>query len=54
MYKLYLKGAVIDIDTNRIICLPPIKSLDVSEVENQEGAVYEVLVDGTMINLLSR
>uniref|UniRef100_A0A6C0FEQ9 RNA ligase n=1 Tax=viral metagenome TaxID=1070528 RepID=A0A6C0FEQ9_9ZZZZ len=51
MYKLYLKGAVIDIDTNRVICLPPIKSLDVSEVENQDGAVYQSLIDGTMINL---
>lgn len=51
MFKLYLKGAVIDINTNRVICLPPIKSLDVSEVENQDGAIYQSLVDGTMINL---
>ena len=51
MYKLYLKGAFIDIDTNRVICLPPIKSLDVSKVENQDGAFYQSLIDGTMINL---
>ena len=52
MYKLYLKGAVIDIDTNRVICLPPIKSLDIPEEEdNLEDAVYQSLIDGTMINL---
>ena len=51
MYKMYLKGAVIDVDINRVICLPPIKSLDVPEEENQEGAVYQSLIDGTMINL---
>ena len=52
IYKLYLKGAVIDINTNRVICLPPIKSLDIStESENQDGAIYQSLIDGTMINL---
>lgn len=52
MYKLYLKGAVIDINTNRVICLPPIKSLDdFPEEDNLEDAVYQSLVDGTMINL---
>ena len=52
IYKLYLKGAVIDINTNRVICLPPIKSLDIStEGENQDGAIYQSLIDGTMINL---
>jgi hypothetical protein len=51
MYKLYLKGAVINIDTNSVICLPPIKSLDVSEIENQDGVLYQSLIDGTMINL---
>ena len=49
MYKLYVLRAVIDIDTNRVICLHPIKSLDVSKVDNQEGAVYQSLIDGTMI-----
>lgn len=52
IYKLYLKGAVIDINANRVICLPPIKSLDIStESENQDGAIYQSLIDGTMINL---
>ena len=52
IYKLYLKGAVIDINTNRVICLPPIKALDIStESENQDGAIYQSLIDGTMINL---
>jgi hypothetical protein len=52
MYKLYLKGAVIDIDTNRVICLPPIKSLDIPEEEgNLDDSVYQSLIDGTMINL---
>ena len=52
MYKLYLKGAVIDINTNRVICLPPIKSLDIPEEEgNLDDSVYQSLIDGTMINL---
>ena len=52
MYKLYLKGAVINIDTNRVICLPPIKSLDIPEEEGNLGdSVYQSLIDGTMINL---
>ena len=54
LYQLYLKGAVIDTTTNRVVCLPPIKSIDLNEnnsIDNTEGAVYQSLVDGTMVNL---
>ncbi len=52
LYKLYLKGAVINSTTNQVICLSPIKSLDLNDtIENQDGTIYQSLIDGTMINL---
>lgn len=54
LYKLYLKGAVIDSTINRVICLPPIKSFDLNQntnIDAQNEMVYQSLIDGTMINL---
>lgn len=54
LYKLYLKGSIIDTTTNRIICLPPIKSFDLNEdttIDTQNDTIYQSLIDGTMINL---
>ena len=55
LYKLFLRGAVITKD-NKVICLPPIKSLEMKEFNednNQSDSEisYESLIDGTMINL---
>ena len=47
LYKLYLKGAVIDTTTNRINCLPPIKSFDLNEdshIETQNDTIYQSLI----------
>ena len=44
LYKLYLKGVVLDTKTNSIICLPPIVSLDLnddSHIENQNNTIYQ-------------
>jgi len=53
LYKLFLRGAVVNKE-NKIVCLPPVKSFDVtetSEISSQNDIVYETLLDGTMINL---
>ena len=52
----YCKGAVIDLDTNKVICLPPIKSdesFDINKLVNEYNSeyIYQPLIDGTMINM---
>ena len=51
-WKMYCRGAVIDTDRNKIICLPPVKSIicDIDEVTFNNPEV-QYLIDGTMINL---
>jgi hypothetical protein len=52
-YKLFLRGVVIDKE-NKIVCLPPVKSFDLTEnsnISSENDIVYETLLDGTMINL---
>jgi hypothetical protein len=57
-WKRYCRGAVIDTDTHRVVCVPPAKAHEVrtkSEVpespESSEDTEYQVLIDGTMINV---
>lgn len=54
MYKLYLKGVVIDSNTNKVLCLPPIKSFNINKdtnIDTQNELIYQSLIDGTMINM---
>ena len=65
-WKRYCRGAVIDTETNTIICLPPPKATEIeshteipeipdsfvyNESEISDDTEYQVLIDGTMINL---
>ena len=51
-WKMYCRGAVIDTVKNKIICLPPSKSIDVDIDDiNFDNPEVQVLLDGTMINL---
>ena len=50
----YCRGVVINTETNRIVCLPPMKSdiiTNINEISNDHGNTYEILIDGTMINM---
>ena len=50
----YCRGAIININTNRVICVPPIKSLkkqDINLDDYDDTFVFEPLIDGTMINM---
>ena len=52
-WKMYCRGVVINSD-NKIICLPPIKSIelpDKNDIPESNNLEYEYLIDGTMINL---
>jgi len=49
-YERYLKGVLIDKNTNRVVFIPPCKSSEYVE-ENVADCVVEELYDGTMINL---
>tara|TARA_B100000686_G_C16805804_1_gene990248 strand:+ start:3546 stop:4622 length:1077 start_codon:yes stop_codon:yes gene_type:complete len=53
----YCRGAVINIKTNRIVCIPPCKATkennNIQEIIDNydETKTYEALLDGTMINM---
>lgn len=50
----YCRGVVIHTKTHRIECLPPMKSdiiTDIDEISNDTNNTYEILIDGTMINM---
>ena len=52
----YCRGVVIDTDTHKILCIPPMKSEEVTELDecvlsDVQDKEYSVLLDGTMINM---
>ena len=52
----WCKGAIINTNTNKLVCLPPQKCLEkytFSDVliENNDDMVLQPLIDGTMINM---
>lgn len=54
-WKMYCRGAVINTKLNKVVCLPPIKSIELELNDNylnylKMGNLQE-LIDGTMINL---
>ena len=51
-WKRVCRGAVIDLDTHTVICVPPQKSklLEPTDYLTTKGTVYELL-DGTMVNM---
>ena len=53
-WKMYCRGAVIDTLTNKVVCLPPVKSVEydtISDDSSYLGSEIQYLIDGTMINL---
>ena len=55
-WKRYCRGAVIDTETHRVVCLPPAKAQEItgpSELpDDGDGETeYQALIDGTMINV---
>lgn len=58
-WKRYCRGAIINTETNRVVCLPPVKAeettledaLNKSQDVNTSVSTYSPLIDGTMINL---
>ena len=61
-YKLhpwlkYCRGAIINTKTNKLVCIPPVKSLerkyDINEIIDQYDGEneYQPLIEGTMINM---
>jgi hypothetical protein len=54
----FCRGAIIDTETNRLVCVPPVKATEVpfgdpllSDSEHDTDMEYQVLADGTMMNL---
>ena len=48
------RGMIVEINTNRIICMPPIKSMNIEEyknIYNADNSIIEEFIDGTMINM---
>ena len=53
-WKMYCRGAVIDVSTRKVICLPPVKAREYDmEKDNLDSSHREIqyLIDGTMVNL---
>jgi len=51
-WKIYCRGSIIDTNTNKLICIPPIKSELIDTIDNHlECEEVQELIDGTMINL---
>lgn len=53
-WKMYCRGAIIDYKNNKVICLPPVKSVEydtISDDSSYMGSEIQYLIDGTMINL---
>lgn len=49
----YCRGAIINTKTNRLVCIPPVKSdiKETIEIGNYSDWTFEPLVDGVMINM---
>ena len=52
----YCRGAIIDTEKNKVICVPPLKSIQIKDINNvddklDDDMIYENLVEGTMINM---
>ena len=52
----YCRGIVIDTETNKVLCVPPMKSEELAELDacvlpDVSDKEYSVLLDGTMINM---
>ena len=52
-WKRYCRGAVIDTETHRVVCLPPPKAVDIPiQFDSTTASTeYQALIDGTMINV---
>lgn len=54
LWKSYCKSAIIDSNTNKIVCLSPMKSIKKDSIEDYEKDLLnnlQQIIDGTMINL---
>ena len=50
----YCRGSIINMENNRVVCVPPIKSVkrqDINLDDYDDTFVFEPLIDGTMINM---
>ena len=58
-WKMYCRGCVINTKTNKLICIPPVKSIEIEKKEldkylndkHSDNEEIQELIDGTMINL---
>lgn len=53
-WKMYCRGAIIDSKNNKVICLPPVKSVEYDTISDDSSYLdseIQYLIDGTMINL---
>lgn len=49
------RGLIMEVNTNKLVCVPPFKSMTLNEfsnvIPNFSDVIYEEFIDGTMINL---
>ena len=50
-WKMYCRGAIIDKDINKVVCLPPVKSVEIKSEDILPDGEIQYLIDGTMVNL---
>lgn len=47
----YCKGAIINLETNKLVCIPPEKSEGFIDGDSVQEVVCQPLIDGTMVNM---
>lgn len=55
-WKYYCKGAIVDKNTNKLVCIPPVHSSYINDnindiFEDNDPVYFQDLIDGTMVNL---
>jgi len=53
-WKRYCRGVIIDTQTNQLVCVPPLKShiiTNLNDIDNISNYKIQNLIDGTMVNL---
>lgn len=52
----YCRGVIINTETNKLVCIPPVKAtqekdVDINTYYEKEDNEYQLLIDGTMVNM---
>ena len=50
-WKMYCRGAVINTESHKVVCVPPVKAQTGKMIPTDSESEYQPLIDGTMVNV---